>query len=334
MSPITSAEFGASALLIDHHLDPVLARESEQAALLAGILLQRWAPGDQVVQSQPPRVVLASLARGSRRLPAAVAHLADEVFPGIAVVLVSDEPLVQPYILLHGGRLTLLAPPHESVRIAERLTAAMAWQPTNGEAGTTSFSALPSADPVVRQDLHHGRGLAAWVLTDDGERVSVSASLGLTAVLAPRALPGVAIDRDLLPTLDAWHDQPESDQLRRILGARSAGAWSTLIHLDPDSGRWLLAAPGAWPVRLASRQRLPPWWELPTSSSDDAVRVLTAEPGDVVLAHAPFPALPEFSAEVLAAAAEGGAVALADHLAAAARSHRCAVAAVALEVRS
>lgn len=334
MSLITASELGATALLIDHHLDAVLAHESEQAALHAGILLQRWAPGDQVAHAQPPRVVLASLARGSRRLPAAVAHLADEVFPGVAVVLLSDEPLVQPFILLHGGRLTLLAPPHGALRIAERLTAAMTWQPSDGEAGTVRMSALPKVDPVIRQDLHHGRGHAAWVMTDDGERVSVSASLGLTAVLAPRALPGVAIDRDLLPTLDAWHDQPESDQLRRILGARSAGAWSTLIHLDPDGGRWLLAAPGAWPVRLASRQRLPPWWELPTPSSDDAVRVLVAEPGDVVLAHAPFPCLPEFSPEVLAAAAEDGAVAVADHLAAAARSLRCPLAAVALEMRS
>jgi len=333
MSSITSTELGAPALLIDHHLDAALAHELEEAARHVGILLQRWAPGDHVVQTQPPRVVLASLTRGSRRLPAAVAHLADEVFPGVAVVLLSDEPLVQPYILLHGGRLTLVAPPHDSVRIAERLTAALTWQPTDGEAGTALFTALPTADPVVRQDLRHGRGLAAWVLTDDGERVSVSASLGLTAVLAPRALPGVAIDRDLLPTLDAWHDQPESDQLRRILGALSAGAWSTLIHLDPEAGRWLLAAPGAWPVRLASRQRLPPWWDLPTPSSEDAVRVLAAEPGDVVLAHAPFPHLPEFSSEVLAAAAEGGAVAVADHLAAAARTHRCALAAVALEVR-
>lgn len=332
MTPLASAVIGAHALVVDHHLDPILGSGIEQAATQADVTLRRWAPGEHLDQLAPPQIVLASLARGTRRLPATVAHLADEVYPGVPVLLFSDEPLVQPYILLHGGRLTVLAPPHDPLLIAERMMAAMRWQPVDAEAGTALVPALKPADTVRRQDLRCGRGLAALVLAGDSEQASINDSLGLTAVLAPRAQPGIAIERDLLPTLDAWHDQPESAQLHRLFGARNAGGWSTLVHLDPEAGHWLLAGPGGWPVRLASRLRLPTWWEL-TTQPDDAVRTLKAESGDVVLACAPLPDIPECTPAALKIAIDGGALALADHLAVAARRHGCALSAVVLEVR-
>ena len=325
-------EAASSALLIDHHMDAELAQALAQAAEHCGISVQRWAPGDATQSEVAPNLLLAALTHGARRLPAAVMHLADEVYPGLPVVLFSDEPLVQPVITLHGGRLTLLGPPHDYLRIAPYLSAALAWR-------QTASGVEPAADPLAAEtwrchELKRGRAHAIWAVSDAGERLNVSASIGLTAVLSPRALPDIEVERDLLPALEAWHDQPESAHQQRLLSTRRSSAWSTLVHLDLDGGRWLLAAPEAWPVRVISRQRLPAWWDLPAVAGDGAMRVLAAEPGDVVLASAPFPALPEFAPELLAAAAAGGAAALIEHLAAAARSHRCALAAVAMELRS
>lgn len=314
----------SSILLIDHHLDPALAPEVELAAQRADVALRRWAPGQDLDPADPPQALVAALGRGARRLPATVAHLADDVFPGSPVVLLSDEPLVQPYILLHGGRVTLMGPPHEPGRLAERVAAAVRWR----------RPAAVREDTVRRQDLRNGRGRACLVIAGAESapaRIELNGSLGLTAVLAPHGHGEVSIERDLLPTIDAWHDQPDSDQLRRALGGR--GGWGAMVHLDPEAGRWLLAGPAGWPIALASPQRMPAWWSLP-AGDEERVSVLAAEAGDVVLAAAVLPDGPEFTPQALAAAAAGGAAALADHLAEAARSGGHALAAVAVEVRS
>ena len=327
-------------LVIDHHMEAAL----EQALLLAaeqgGFSTQCWAPGDPGLAQLTPSLIVAALSPGARRLPAAVLHLADEVFPGLPVVLFTSEPLVQPVINLHGGRLTLLGPPYDHARMIPHLRAAQGWRPSPPEVPTPP-SVTPEAvapplvsDRVRLQELKHGRGMAAWLISDGGERIEVSSSAGLTALLSSCTLTDLDLEREVMPALAAWQDQPESVHQQRLLGARRARAWSTLVHLDLDGGRWLLAAPAGWPVRVISRQRLPAWWELSAQTEDEGVRVLTAEPGDVILASAPFPDLPEFAPELLAAAAEGGASSVIDHLAAAARSYECAVTAVAMELRS
>jgi hypothetical protein len=163
------------------------------------------------------------------------------------------------------------------------------------------------------------------------ERLEMNKSLGLTAALAPVAAAELSLSRDVLPTLDLWRHQPDSDQLHRLVSSRTAGTWSALVHLDPDAGRWLLAAPGSARVALMSDQRLPGWWQFPEAERE-RVLVLTAEPGDVVLLGGPFPTGAEFSAAALSQAALGGASALADHLAAAAKAAGTGLAAIALEV--
>ncbi len=280
-----------SILLIDHHVDPALGSAVEHAVRAVDANLRRWAPGQAPDLTSPPQVVVATLARGTRKMPATVSHLADEVFPGTAVLLLSEEPLIQPYLLLQGGRLTVLGHPQDQAILAERVAAAAAWRP--GPAASTS-----GRPAVQRQDLRAGRGRAALVSTA-GPRaghVAVTTTFGLTAVASGLAGQELVIERELLPTLDAWHDQPDSDQLRRALGLRGGSGWEAFAHLDPEAGRWLLAAPGRWPLVLTAAMRLPAWWTFPASSGKHP--------------HA-----------------------LADHLAESAEKHGCAVAAVALEVR-
>ena len=316
-----------SVLLIDHHVDPALGSAVERAVRQMDAELRRWAPGQTPDLASPPQVVVATLSRGTRRMPATVSHLADEIFPGTPVLLLSEEPLVQPYLLLQGGRLTLLSHPQEPAVLAERVAAAAAW-------GLAAVAPAASSAAVQRRDLRSGRGRASLVMVGSSAgHVAVNTTLGLTAVASGLADQEQVIERDLLPTLDAWHDQPDSDQLRRALGLRSGSGWKSFVHLDPEAGRWLLAAPGHWPLVLAASLRLPAWWTFPASVGD-RVRVLAAEPGDVVLIGAPLPEFAGFSAPALALAADGGAAALADHLAETAIKHGCAVAAVALEVRA
>ena len=323
-----------SVLLVDHHLNPAIAQELERAAERAEVTLMRWAPGEQLDRINPPQAVLAPLARGTRRLPATVVHLADEVFPGAPVVLLSAEPLVQPYILLQGGRVTLVSPPFDEARISERVAAAVRWR------RPAPVAPVVVAPQVRREDLRAGRGHAALVVVPakDGsapaERIELNNSLGLTAALAPAVASNgseLSLTRDVLPTLDLWQSQPDSDQLQRLVNGRGTGTWSALAHLDTEAGRWLLASPGHGSLTLMSDLRLPGWWQFPADERE-RVLVLPAEVGDVVLVSSALPPGKDFSAAALAKAAVGGASELADHLAAAARAAGCALGAVALEV--
>ncbi len=312
---------GPPLLLIDHHLDPDLGMSVEQAARLAGMPCHRWNPG-QELGAVVPGLVVATLPRGMRRPPAAVAHLVDELFPGTPAILLCEEPLVQGFVLLHGGRLTLLGPPHGTEALAERRAAAAAWQ--EPEAGAVAD------DPWLRrQELRTARGRAHLVVAGDGRQAELSASLGLTALLTAAERPA-SLERDVLPTLDAWQDRPESDQLHRVIAARGE-VWGALAHLDAEAGRWLLTAPGGWLMAVVSPQRIPGWWTL--ADAGGAVRTLDAEPGDIVLAATPLPTAPELAPPALTAVAVGGAAALAEHLATFAAAHRLAFAAVAMEVR-
>jgi hypothetical protein len=316
----------SSVLVVDHHLEPALLPLIEQAAATAEVTTRRWEPGQDLTTGTPPRAILCPLARGARRLPQTAAHLADEIFPGTTVVLISDEPLVQPWILLAGGRVTLLGQPLTAKVLGERLAAAVRWRD-------------PSAPAFVvrRDDQQIGRGriavIAAEIPGSPGDRLEINTSLGLTALIAQHREVVQPVAPDLLPTLDAWQEQPDSTQLQRSLAARQPGAWSALAHLDPDAGRWMLAAPGADNrLVLMSTSRLPGWWPI-RDHGDGPSRSLGAEAGDVVLVSTGLPEQPEFATAALTAAAEGGAVALAEHLAAAARRHRTPFAAAALELR-
>jgi hypothetical protein len=112
-----------TALLISDHLDPALRPRLERAVELARLAMRTWEP--RVPGTERPDVILAGITQGSRKLPDALVQLADETYPGTPVLLVSPEPLVQPVVMLQGGRLCLLGPPHSMKSFVTQLKIAL-----------------------------------------------------------------------------------------------------------------------------------------------------------------------------------------------------------------
>lgn len=301
-------------LVVDGPLDPGQRPLVDQAAARAGLTVQMWVPGE--MRSPPPRpaALLASLGRGVRRMPPALSQLADSLFPDVPVVLLGGEPLIQPVVLLAGGRICLLGAPLDGGLLGERLLAALRWRP-----------AAPTgpAFAIRRSDIRVGRARGSLLVAEGSEaaadRLETAQSHGLTALITPATDRPVAILQEVMPAIDAWQDQADSEQLRRSVATRGPGLWKALVHLDADAGRWLLAAPaGDALVVVASAMRFPNWWRL-TDPGDGAVRLLPAETGDVVVAITGLPDTPEFTPATLAGFAALGASALTDHLAGAIR---------------
>ena len=309
--PITTRIFArkAEVLLLDHHLDAGVRALLDQAVGAAEIPLQAWRPGDELDPRHRPLVIIAALTRGSRRLPPTVAHLAEEVFPGVAVLLLSEETLVQPWILLHGGRVTVVGAPLTPSVLTARIQAATHWRlpPATPEAATPTG--------LQRSELANGRGRAYRLVFGEQQapRMELSPALGLTALATPATnsgTPARTLERDLLPTLDAWQDRPDSEHLSRALDVADGGA---LAHLDTKTGRWLVVSSANVTMALASPQRLPAWWDF-ARDGGQRVRAVLAEPGDILIAAIGLPGEGDCAPARLSALAAHGARAIAEHL--------------------
>lgn len=326
-----------TALLLPSHLDPTLRPRLERAAELARLEIRTWEP--RSADQSRPDIILAGLVQGSRTLPDELVRLADETYPGTPVLLVSPETLVQPVVMLQGGRLCLLGPPHAVESIVTQLGVALSWRDREAETRRILAPPAPQHVPeriVRREDHRHEHSWASFIAPVEAGTAHVELNLdqGFTAVLAPAHERQRPLTRDLLPTLDAWQDQPDSDQLRRALAERS-GAWAAMAHLDAAGQRWLLISTAQrWPLVLSSAQRLPNWWSCTGDDDDHHLHVIDAEPDDVVLIAAPLPNDPAFMPCALAAAANNGGEALATHLVEHARRLGTPIAAVVLERRA
>jgi len=326
----------SNALLMSDHLDPALRPRLERAAELAHLAMRTWEP--RVPGTERPDVILAGITHGARKLPDDLVQLADETYPGTPVLLVSQEPLVQPVVMLQGGRLCLLGPPHSVESFVTQLGVALSWREREAETRRIVAPPTPVVAPervVRRQDHRHEHSWASFIAPVEAGAAHVELNLdqGFTAVLATASERQRPFTRDLLPTLDAWQDQPDSDQLRRALADRS-GAWAAMVHLDAAAQRWLLISTAQrWPLVLCSPQRLPGWWSFTGDDEDDHLHVIDAEPDDVVLIAAPLPQDPAFAASALEAVANRGGEALATYLVEQARRLETPIAAVILERR-
>ncbi len=326
-----------TALLLPTQLDPALRPRLERAAELARLVIRTWEP--RAGGQSRPDVILAGLMHGCRTLPDELVRLADETYPGTPVLLVCPESLVQPVVMLQGGRLCLLGPPHAVEAIVTQLGVALSWREREAE---TRRIALPPpeavAERVVRRSDHlHGNRWAAFIAPVEeagGPHVELDLDHGFTALVAP--MPSGhqrALTSGLLPALEAWADQSDADQLTRAL-AGHAGTWAAMAHLDETGQRWLLVDDARrWPLLMYSPHRLPACWRFLAADADHHLQVIEAEAEDVVLIAAPLPDDPAFSAATLAAVAADGGQALATHLVTQARRLETAIAAVVLERR-
>ncbi|GDY11801.1 hypothetical protein LBMAG53_06790 [Planctomycetota bacterium] len=268
------------ALILDRLLDGESQAKVRQAAERAG--LRQAAPGER------PQVVVAGLAPGERNLPSAVAAAAE---PGLPVILLSQDALVQPVVLLAGGRL-LLVPAHVDVEaLAEHLR----------------LVTRPGQPPPRAQVHLRSR---RWAATRIGESSLVGTEGSLSGVIAAASLAAVA--RDVAHIAGVGDPATAAKLLPGVLA--KGGAWAAAAVLDPGHGQWTLAWIGATSLLVAAPLRLPAVWRPVAPAAGATGRVLEAQRGDVVLLSGPLPGDPAFADAALGAAAHQGCSVLIGHL--------------------
>ena len=251
---------------------PTQQRLLEEGAALASCATMRWRAGAPV-PDPAPAVLLGVLPRGQRRLPPEIAELADRHLTGVPVLLLSDDPLVRPTLLLAGGRLTLLDTPATAEAIAGGIHAAI--------------------ERAHRPDLCHqtpstwrGRRWSAVLLGGDPAAI-VATEGGLVGVVGNGDAP--LATRDLVGMAPACREPFAASRLMPSLLAR-AGVNAVAVLLPGEAGPWSLARRGSALVQLASHRRLPSLWSLPPSQE---VRLMPALRGDLVILGTDLPALPD-----------------------------------------
>lgn len=261
----------------------------EEAASLASCVSARWRTGGDL-PDPAPAVLLGVLPRGQRRLPTALADLADQRLTDVPVVLLADEPLVRPEVHLAGGRLTLLDGGSSASLIAERIRAAidrghqrdqshdkpLSWR------GRRWHAVLVGADPAAVRPIEGG--LVGVI----GAGEAAAAATDIAGMAAACREPFAA--SRLLPSLLA-----------------RAGGDAVAVLVPGEAGPWSLARRGAAHIHLASHRRLPSQWSLPAGQD---VRLLPCLRGDLIIAGTDLPDLPD-----LPRLAEGGVEAVAAHAA-------------------
>ena len=270
-----------SALILERQLDGDSQARVRKAVERAG-LRPVLAGGER------PRVVVAGLAPGERNLPSAVAEAAE---PGLPVILLSQDALVQPVVLLAGGRLVLVPVQIEIDELAEHLR----------------LATRPVPIPARLQSHQRSR---RWTATRIGEANLTHMDGFLRGIVASSDLPAVARD---VATIAGMGDPSTAARLLPPVLA-NVGSWAAAVLIDSGEGPWTLAWSSAAALLVAAPQRLPSIWRPLPPTAGAAGRVLGAQRGDVVLLNGPLPSDPAFSDGALGAAAHRGCGALADHL--------------------
>lgn len=246
-----------------------------------------------------PPVLITELPPGVRQLPEEVMTLCRSA-PGLRLLILCNEPLVESCVSLQDGRIVLLEPPLEAERIGRRLRILLGRRAPSPEPGLATpltrentrrrwwmarinWPHDPRLTPSVQQHLPHGFTVLV------SEAVTASRELHLR-----RAVQTILTDAD------------EATIERGLAGVLDPS--ESLLHLSPTGDRWQFyrADPpsGAW---IYSRQRLPQLydWHRALEKSGTRFSRLTAAKGDLVaLSSADLSSAT--SEELRAAFADGG----------------------------
>lgn len=252
-----------SVALAVRQLTPALLAEVRAACRALGMGTEEWTGG---IPRHPPLLVITALEPGERRLPDELCALM-EASPGMRAVVCASEPLVKPRVTLGQGRVVLLAPPIDRVRLIAILRAAIGAEtrPTSSSAATRKFEALRRQYWV------------AWARGTEGPQVALDEQAGLCVALGE---PGVT--RALVRTMSENVD----DARRSANLAERVGAAGAAIHLAEDASDWLIYWPSSdQPLWICSPQRLPPRWDAAAAFGHRGERLLRlpAFPGDQIL---------------------------------------------------
>jgi hypothetical protein len=260
-------------LVATSDLPAVLRRGLDEAGGALAREREWWDPGAGPPQSDAPGLIVAFLPPGRRRVPVAVAEVAEQRYPGTPLLLLCAEPLTQPLVELQDGLVALVGPPPAGPELAVRLAQllarpAPAWRRQERHLGAIR------AGVRSRADGSPGAACAWTVATGRGLAVVVAA--GAARAATPALLAALERGDDLVRTM-----------AQAVAGGAEAGDCA-LIHLDYGERAWLAAWRGDAAVRLAAPGRMPAWSPLGPAG---LVRATPALSGEVAVAAAPATAL-------------------------------------------
>jgi hypothetical protein len=271
-------------------------------------------------QCDGARLVIARLPPSERRVPDEVVEFVDRRAPDAHVLLLASEPLLRPTLALPGGRVTLMAPPHTTARLATRLQALL---------GSEEGWPLAGVAPYIAIRQVRGRGFWLGVFTsdptlsegDDGPRerpsIATNAHGGVTVAVTrgrSSAVDEARVARAAEVLVDATlGDDAIASEIRSGLGSDAF-----VVHLSHDRQEWVIvdgaAAAALW---LFSPLRLPNAWNVRRSIPPSGLVRIPVERSDVLVvstervgawpeATSSTSELSEVDAELAAAILDGG----------------------------
>lgn len=252
---------------------------------------------------EPPGLLVAGLPAGERQIDDDLLRVVNELTPGLPLLLLCQEPLVKPAIVLQGGRALLVGPPLAADTLVERLRVFLAGRTASGSTvdslrqGPSSFSA---SEAWLDGSLVHSReflrtswwvaGLAAR--TPDGAPpptfpvVRQAFGEGLTVVVVA---PGASISDAEITTATQLLLEEETVEHKALGLAELVEERAGIVHLEPGADHWMWYWPlPSWPLWLGSPMRLPRQSNLGATLAAQNTRLwrFPAAAGDLVVAGA------------------------------------------------
>lgn len=261
-------------------IPPTLLIEVRAACKALNLRTEEWNGG---IPRTPPLVVITALEPGERRLPEDLCGLL-EASPGVRAFVCANEPLVKPRIALGSGRVVLLAPPIDRVRLIALLRAA-----SGEEAGGPAPNAAARRFEALRR-----RYWVAWSRGESGSSVGLDERDGLLVALCPPAAMSKIVN---------VMNENVSDVVRSKRLVETVGIDVGIVHLIEDAAEWLIYWPRRdCPLWICSQQRLPVQWDAATAfaASGPMLMRLSAFPGDQIVGGWSPPTTAAANAELFA----------------------------------
>lgn len=263
-----------SVALAVRQLSPALLAEVRAACRVLGMPTEEWVGG---IPRHPPQLVITALEPGERRLPEELCALLD-ASPGLRAVVCASEPLVKPRVTLGQGRVVLLAPPLDRVRMSAILRSALGVEAP----ASASASAGRTFEALRRQYW------VAWARGVEAPPVTRDEQSGLCLAFGEPSM-SQSLVHSMTEDVD---DAQRAANLTQRVG--SAGA---AIQLSDDAADWLFYWPRSeQPLWICSPHRLPVRWDAAAALQNRAERLLRlpAFPGDrIVCGWSTMPTAPE-----------------------------------------
>lgn len=241
---------------------PKLIAEIRAACKALNLDIEEWMGG---IPRTPPQLVMTALEPGERRLPDDLCQLI-EASPGVRAIVFASEPLVKPRITLNQGRVVILAPPVDRVRLIAVARSALG----------TDERMSPRTEAAFRFEILRRQYWVSWARGAEGAKITLDEQTGMTVSI------GAATTGHLVARV---HGEKSAEATR---GAKLADRLKTdgaVVHLVDDASEWQIYWPRASPIWICSPQRLPTRWEATSSivGAPSTWLKLAAFPGDQII---------------------------------------------------